>query len=223
MGIILKMYANESNGEAYPDLQGLAEYYTDGVAGGGGAAGCANTQDEPELGPRVTQIMPEYLTDPNVLICPSANDAGEGAEDFLSIMTHAAGMTCPWDGIPDNPSDGYFYFGKLIDQCDGDDPGDGGATFGDPQKETAIQLAAAFGALTAPANPAFVAVDLDSLDPTGALGAAARAVLAGDLNVPAGTGNSGGNKIMHLREGIERFMITDITNPGRPRPSLRLS
>jgi prepilin-type N-terminal cleavage/methylation domain-containing protein len=34
MGIIYKMYANESPGEKWPPLQGLAEYYTDGIAGG---------------------------------------------------------------------------------------------------------------------------------------------------------------------------------------------
>ena len=34
MGIIYKMYANESPGEKWPPLQGLAEYSTDGIAGG---------------------------------------------------------------------------------------------------------------------------------------------------------------------------------------------
>ena len=33
--------------------------------------------------------------------------------------------------------------------------------------------------------------------------------------VPAGpSGNAGGDTIFRLREGIERFMITDINNPG---------
>jgi prepilin-type N-terminal cleavage/methylation domain-containing protein/prepilin-type processing-associated H-X9-DG protein len=214
MGIILKMYANESRGEAYPALQGLAEYYTDGNGQAGADVLCDNMQDEPELGPRMTQLIPEYLTDPNILVCPSANDAGEGAEEFLSIMTNAPGQSCPYDGIPDNPSDGYFYIGKLIDACDGDDPGDGGATFlafGIPDKETAVQLAGAFGALTA--TGAFSRVDVyNGVSPEAAK--AVRALLAGDLNVPAGTGNNGGDKIMHLREGIERFMITDINNAG---------
>jgi len=35
-----------------------------------------------------------------------------------------------------------------------------------------------------------------------------------DLVVPEGKGNSGGNKIFRLREGIERSLITDIDNPA---------
>ncbi len=34
-----------------------------------------------------------------------------------------------------------------------------------------------------------------------------------DLEVPAGTGNAGGDKIYRLREGVERILITDIFNP----------
>ncbi len=30
----------------------------------------------------------------------------------------------------------------------------------------------------------------------------------------AGYGNGGGNTVYRIREGIERFMITDINNPG---------
>jgi prepilin-type N-terminal cleavage/methylation domain-containing protein/prepilin-type processing-associated H-X9-DG protein len=35
-----------------------------------------------------------------------------------------------------------------------------------------------------------------------------------DLEVGAGNGNGGGSKFYRLREGIERFMITDINNPA---------
>jgi prepilin-type processing-associated H-X9-DG protein len=39
--------------------------------------------------------------------------------------------------------------------------------------------------------------------------------LAGLLGIPlTGYGNGGTNTIYRLREGIERFMITDINNPG---------
>ena len=33
-------------------------------------------------------------------------------------------------------------------------------------------------------------------------------------NLLAGVGNGGGNTVYRLREGIERFLITDINNPG---------
>jgi prepilin-type processing-associated H-X9-DG protein len=35
-----------------------------------------------------------------------------------------------------------------------------------------------------------------------------------DLDVPTGHGNGSGTKVYRLREGVERFMITDINNPG---------
>jgi prepilin-type processing-associated H-X9-DG protein len=35
-----------------------------------------------------------------------------------------------------------------------------------------------------------------------------------DVSVPSGFGNGGGNTVYRLREGIERFLITDINNPG---------
>jgi prepilin-type processing-associated H-X9-DG protein len=38
-----------------------------------------------------------------------------------------------------------------------------------------------------------------------------------DVKVAEGKGTVGGNKILRLREGIERFLITDINQPGRPR------
>jgi prepilin-type processing-associated H-X9-DG protein len=35
-----------------------------------------------------------------------------------------------------------------------------------------------------------------------------------DCTVAAGTGNGGGTTVYRLREGIERFLITDINNPA---------
>ncbi|MCP4644341.1 MAG: DUF1559 domain-containing protein [bacterium] len=209
MGIVFKMYANESKGEKYPPLQGLAEYYTDGT-GGGAPGACSNTQDEPELAPRVIAIYPEYLTDYNVLICPSANDAGEETAEFLSIMS---GAGCPWDGIADNPSDSYFYLGKVIDLGDGDDPlsGDGTAIglFGIDIPAQLWEALLAIGPTSMGGSGAF-----DRGDLSGAAAQAARDDLEGDLGVADGAGNGGGGTIYHLREGIERFMISDINNPA---------
>jgi prepilin-type processing-associated H-X9-DG protein len=38
------------------------------------------------------------------------------------------------------------------------------------------------------------------------------AVTSNDLSVPSGFGSGGGDTILRLREGIERFLITDINN-----------
>ncbi len=39
-------------------------------------------------------------------------------------------------------------------------------------------------------------------------------VVQNDWSVLAGSGNAGGDFVYRLREGIERFMITDINNPA---------
>jgi prepilin-type N-terminal cleavage/methylation domain-containing protein/prepilin-type processing-associated H-X9-DG protein len=205
LGLVLKMYANESKGEMYPPLQGLAEYYTDGT-GSAAAAGCTNAQDEPELSPRMIDIVPEYLTDLNVLICPSANDASEGAEEFLSVMEGAA---CPYAGVPDNPSDGYFYTGKVLDLCDADDP-----TAGDVLGvgvDIPAQLWELLNFIGPLGNQAFDRVNLGDESVPGPA-RDARESLAGDITVSAGAGNGGGSTVYHLREGIERFLISDINN-----------
>jgi prepilin-type N-terminal cleavage/methylation domain-containing protein/prepilin-type processing-associated H-X9-DG protein len=205
LGLVLKMYSNESKGQSYPPLQGLAEYYTDGS--GGLPSGCGG-QNEPELSPRVIAIYPEYLSDYNILVCPSAPDAGEGAEQFLAVIheTGDGGVPCPYAGIADNPSDGYFYTGYVMDLCNGTDPLTvySGA-------EMPVQLVAAFmkiGPTSIGGNGGFgTSVPAD---PQGV-----RKSLGEDINLgSAGNGNAGGSTIYHLREGIERFMITDINNPA---------
>jgi hypothetical protein len=50
---------------------------------------------------------------------------------------------------------------------------------------------------------------LESGDITGA-----NAVADHDVQVSGGVGNGGGSTVYGLREGIERFMITDINNPA---------
>lgn len=193
IGIILKMYSGESR-DSFPPLQGLAPYYADGT---GEPANC-NTQDEPEFSPRVTSWYPEYLSDWNTLTCPSAPDYGNVVE-HLSIISEG----CPYAGLADNPSDSYIYTGWVIDLGDGGDP----TTALPPNLTVPTQLVNVFGVLSA-AN-AFATAPLSP-----ALGAAAYAALDRDVDVPAGTGNARGSTVLRLREGVERFLITDINNPA---------
>lgn len=204
LGLMLKMYSNESKGMKYPPLQGLAEYYTDGS---GGLPGGCGGQDEPELAPRIISIYPEYLTDWNVLICPSAPDAGEGTAAFLAIINEVdtGGNPCPYAGIADNPSDGYFYIGYVVDMADGDDQ-----TILFDGYNVSMQLAQAYFILIAAPN-AFGNSPLAAQD-----GLKARQKLDNDIYLEDSStfGNGGGTTVYRLREGIERFMITDINNPA---------
>jgi prepilin-type N-terminal cleavage/methylation domain-containing protein/prepilin-type processing-associated H-X9-DG protein len=198
MGLIFKMYSNESKGQKLPPLQGLAEYFTDG-SGGTMPGGCG-AQSEPEVAPRVIAIYPEYLTDYNVLVCPSAPDAGEGANQFLAVIhqTGNGNVPCPYAGIADNPSDGYQYMGYVLDLCDATDP-----TQDMSGQQVPAQLAMAYGQL----STSFVSsVPADQQK--------ARNQLDSDLDVGDTFGNGGGSTVYRLREGIERFMITDINNPA---------
>jgi len=194
MGIIYKMYSGESKGERYPRMMGLAYYFADGT---GEPPGC-NTQTEPEYAPNPMDIYPEYLTDWNVVMCPSAPDVGAGVVDMLSIISDG----CPYAGLPDNPSDSYVYFGWVVDRCDPEHP-----TWVDGNRLIPEQLLAGFGALmgadaivTSPLSPEDGQIAIQTLD--------------SDLNVGEPNGTAGGSQLYRLREGIERFLITDINNPA---------
>jgi len=214
-GVIFKMYANESQGEKYPPTQGLSIYFTedDPILGpvAGEIAGC-NMQDDPEISPNVLEVYPEYVTDWGIYQCPSDADTPQGLANHLSIINvenDIDGTPCPFGGLADNPGDSYVYQGWIVDLADGDDPTTpvpiGGNLVNVPiQLITAISILDAIGALgtTDLANPVAMQVR-DALD--------------NDINVGGvapGFGNAGGNTILRVRDGIERFLITDINNPA---------
>ena len=167
MGLICKMYANESRGQKFPRSRRS-------LAGIDGPA-----------------IYPEYMTDDKILVCPSDSD----------------GMNLLTSGGPDDV--GFWYY---LD--------DAGVRHVNPDRfstlsyiylgwvsMTAMELAniasiqRAFGVtfnyhIDDPAKDN----DLDVVNDDGGLG--------------PGTGNGGGDIIYRTREGVERFMITDINNPA---------
>ncbi len=136
MGLVYKMFANESKKQAYPHLSP--------------APG--------QLMSAKGEIYPEYLTDPNVLICPSMPDV----EKWRARK----------DAAVDDES--YFYLGYAVTN-DKDV-----SAFCNAYKEHMAK-----------------GLPFDE-----------------DLQVPAGKGNGDGGVIYRLREGIERFFITDINNPA---------
>jgi prepilin-type N-terminal cleavage/methylation domain-containing protein/prepilin-type processing-associated H-X9-DG protein len=214
MGVILKMYAGEHKGK-FPMVQGLALYYQDGFGKPTNYSEC-NMQDEPELSPKTTAIYPEYMTDWGILVCPSVPDA-DTPEAYLRVIRQVDnnGNPCLYAGQADNPSDAYHYTGWVVDGADG---------------AGTIPAAAVFGAGTLPGSAnlhAQLVGVLFVLQATGAWGVnvppsipTALATLDGDVSLPAApidfstSGNAGGNKVMRLKEGIERFLITDINNPA---------
>lgn len=70
MGLIFKMYANESEGEIYPRMQ---EWNCEGDRLGA------------EFVPNIYQIYPEYISDAGVLLCPSATTGDDPADVFVEV------------------------------------------------------------------------------------------------------------------------------------------
>ena len=219
-GLVFKMYSGEAKGERYPYLQVLkktgVDLYGDAVA----------------AGPQVDTIYPEYLTDPNIVICPS--DATEGK----SYMYRDDGTT-PWFADvagsyaePERIDASYAYLGwafdRLVVPTMLPQPISTYPTLtsvvtliGGTMPTGNICVSAQFGAaaemLFQASIGALTTLTSDSAGPAAA--ADARKAADSDIELKdafadAGLGNGGGNSVYRLREGIERFMITDINNPA---------
>jgi len=198
-GLVYKMYANEAKGERFPPLQ---TYNT--IENKGALA----------AGPQVSTLYPEYLTDPYIIICPS----DPSYSDMKKRLDDANGdlvRLCEW------VDESYAYFGWVFDRLKPAAPANQftivtvlmtllGGSF-DTSQLVPIQLAAALDGLYQ-ANTGLVTAYVNGSDPM-----ALMKVMDQDAPLPAtwaGYGNGGGNTVYRLREGIERFLITDINNPA---------
>lgn len=197
-GLVFKMYANESKGELYPPILARAE----------GALDCDAGQEPNDrywfavLGPNVPSIYPEYLADPAISFCPSdpmerpgdTNNPDTGENEFdIPCMEENRGQQ-----LVDSS---YFYLSWVFDLADYDDLLSGqesslGDIEGPPQMvETLVAALLPFIPLSPPTQ--------ENLED-----------LYEDLETfTDGLGNGrSGKTIYRLREGIERFLITDINN-----------
>ncbi|MCP4643940.1 MAG: DUF1559 domain-containing protein [bacterium] len=178
MGIVFKMYSNESKGEKFPTLR-MRE-----------GSNCDRRVDTPVLlfSPDGSQIYPEYLTDTSVMLCPSDPDIGNVLEGTSwHCMDQADQPICPCMMSPMS----YFYYSwgvrpnhYLVDLADLNST-DGSLAWIDTAFVTV--LAAQIGDMTSdpPVDGAF------------------------DEDVSWATGT-----MYRLREGIERFFVSDINNPA---------
>ena len=203
-GLVYKMYANEAKGEKFPPMQGGSIYYLDGIPGNAPSGwGDCNASPGAAMCPNPATIFPEYVTDWNIFACPSAPDASD-AHEMLAILECGY-----YEGLADDLGDSYIYTGWVIDGFETDYdvsmllPG------------VSAQVAELFQNLL---DSGALALDSTELAPAAA--ADARSALDSDMSVTAPYGVAGGETLYRLREGIERFLITDINNPacGRQGP-----
>ncbi len=214
-GLVLKMYANEAKGQRMPTLQFEAS-----------AKGKQFPDISAAMMPRNDTIFPEYLTDPNIYRCPSDSDAdvndlrrnGDPTQEWAF-----AGPNADW-GRKEDVDMSYAYFGWLFDRLS-DDPAQNKQAPGSeasaivglfggtlPAEAAGLSVPAQFigffmtlaqeaiARLSNPVEGCFIVSDMDIAMPSGAQ--------------YEGEGNGGGQTVYRLREGIERFTITDINNPA---------
>jgi len=192
-GLVYKMYANESKGEKLPPM------------------GTEANTDEPDAGgwvaaPAGETLYPEYLSDMNVYFCPS--DATTSAEQWIECP---GGGWCTGGGLdPTKFEDrSYVYYGYAAEDELVWFTGVGDVLMAE---------------LTGGGDWSWyrAEVDKDRNVDLAALAAAASAYFGDEIaryeSLSGKTfevrGNGGGDTVYRLREGIERFLITDINNPA---------
>ncbi len=242
-GLVYKMYSNESRGERWPAIEITDEQNVDCDAQGGPLLSVYGTVS---ISAKTYSIYPEYLTDPNILICPS--DGNDDLESLINPVTGQNDYAAPCvgdDGSAPSLTRGrsvgdasYVYIGFVIDRAE---PNTADVT----AASTYTLLGGFIGASPGLSSSDTVPVQVgDLLEPgsvglTGEdniLGSVATIITGGagpnqfenielaiddDATVRAGFGNGtsgntgvGSNTVFRFREGIERFLITDINNPA---------
>ncbi|MCP4639525.1 MAG: DUF1559 domain-containing protein [bacterium] len=211
-GIVFKMFANESKGEKWPRMQVTM---MDLVGGGSTLTAQAS--------PMVLDIYPEYLTDPALFICPSSAEITvddlknpDTGEWEINLLFPGSGLYSTDNRGINLVAECYYYLGWCFDRCEADGPLDAASGFLPPTATTSVvgdapvQMGAAFAITMGNSMPPGMGDDMasdkdvDLSDPP---------TFAGISAYP-GAGNGGGDTVYRLREGIERFLISDINNPA---------
>lgn len=228
-GLVCKMYANESRGETFPRVHNQ-DYSRD--------ASCVRRPGRVRGSIWVPSVYPEYVSDLNVGVCPSAVNASEMYQAHVPPNCRWCNTVCVEDPtylnvdparVNNDEQHSYYYYGYLIDSDDAFIA----ALYSLRQHATAINAAnGGAGDYTSgsdyashTAAPSRVAVDKalnsdygpGSYTSIAALQAAVNSTFPQfGLTPPTIThmGSGGTNTLLKLREGIERFLITDINNPG---------
>jgi len=200
LGIVFKMYANESKGEKFPSYKKVFPSSCD--AGQLNPVNYViNVMNRIFDGP---SVYPEYLTDASVILCPSDPDGEETANDYW-IEDDGSIDPCKFWEVS------YEYLGWGFTA---------GEVFAGGQDESVLNegtdlqilarlntsLTGAFATSLATSRGEYVA-GIRTLANVHEDDFAFNTFTGGGATVPAGT-------CYRLREGIERFFITNINDPA---------
>ena len=201
-GLVFKMYANEHNG-AFPPLAPYSSVRTD-------------LRSSPLWSsPHAASIYPEYLTDTNVARCPSDSTADpvwasvldrvpNDGRDFAALKTDAI-------AAGDSTSLDYFLSGELGRSY----------VYKGYVSTNAAEFYGIWGATTI--NTILGQVEILDVGEVNVKSFVDDLKLEGPGAWPPwvpdpgteSTGTGGSDTVYRLREGIERFLITDINDPSR--------
>ena len=201
-GLVFKMYAGEDKGERFPTLRRLADFEIPGFPEDPNFA-CQSSNGLQTLLPDLPSIYPEYLSDLAVFQCPSNANLVENDFNY--------GNEADADFNPCAPTkDSYTYFGWAILEEHVVVPG------ADPNANPP----------DASANPNLITAFWSNDPSTGSVASReADWFLCGQgVPLPNCPGSEpfdndvefGAQRPLYrLREGIERFLITNINNPAQ--------
>ena len=207
LGLTLKMYANEAKG-AFPtiDIFSCEDAFATGT--------------DPSFVLNMMQVFPEYLSDPEATLCPSDPDG----TDVAKVFNEADNLAMVWGGngmvntagVPttefypceyDHDNASYFYMGWAL-------------IYPGITDDAHIFQNTEYMALLAEAGTYFSSKGLDQALLTSFTMAVTQMIARmddpplnelGPLDADIETDSV---TVYRLREGIERFFITDINNPG---------
>lgn len=194
-GLIFKMYSNEASAGLLPPLKRFRS--EDGGLCNWPNGATISLEPYVQFTFDAQSAYPEYMTDINILICPSDSDGELAIEEGR------------WnrDGNPGQPIDpcrvdgtSYTYVGWCVTPKSFMEPDDADQNAENPSIDWTLVNEALTGTLTA-----WVFFGL------GVPGGDGEAL---DKDVTFTDGGGRTDTIYRLREGIERFLITDINNPA---------
>jgi prepilin-type N-terminal cleavage/methylation domain-containing protein/prepilin-type processing-associated H-X9-DG protein len=224
-GIVFKMFAGENKGLFPPNSEGMSRC----------APGTNPGPNKVLSNPDGPSTYPEYLTDLNIYWCPSATDTDQDSDRFINCSLNPNGGWCRNGVIFASLIDdrNYIYNGWIAENdavwlatsaawggissalgwrgsatITTIDPYPGKCTYTMTGHNLDVKQAVTQNiSLPPPNNGTYAAWQT-------AVQSLVQGAVGTILTVPLPTGNNGGTTIQRLKEGGERFLITDINNPA---------
>lgn len=205
-GLLFKMYAGEDLNERLPHLQVVGKYGWDGQPASNYPHGshCLDVA----AGPDTYAVYPEYLTDPAIIICPS-----DPQQTVKNLYDERGKLTLHIN--PRRIAYSYGYLGYAFGDLRGGVP-----VGADDLTYIPLALAIAGQGIYLPPEvcvPCVIGLALDGLCrdalallSQGPIGIEAQEAVDRDISLERTCGKT--SVAYRLREGVERFLITDINN-----------